>query len=89
MNDQIRERLARGIVVLGAAHEGKAFLLVGVTPDLTDKFHAGQLIKEIARHIGGSGGGRADMAQAGGDQPQHLQVALTETKSLLRERLAV
>jgi alanyl-tRNA synthetase len=89
MNDQIRERLTRGIVVLGAAHEGKAFLLVGVTPDLTDKFHAGQLIKEIARHIGGSGGGRADMAQAGGDQPQHLQVALTEAKSLLRERLAV
>jgi alanyl-tRNA synthetase len=51
-------------------------LIVGVTKDLTDRFHAGNVIKQIAAIVGGSGGGRPDMAQAGGTQPENLDRAL-------------
>ncbi|MBC7360574.1 MAG: alanine--tRNA ligase, partial [Desulfacinum sp.] len=69
INDRFKERIPSGVVVLGAAHDGKVFLLVGVTKDLTSKVHAGDLIKEVAQVVGGSGGGRPDMAQAGGSRP--------------------
>ncbi|MBC7359322.1 MAG: alanine--tRNA ligase, partial [Desulfacinum sp.] len=69
LNDRFKERIPSGVVVLGAAHDGKVFLLVGVTKDLTPKVHAGDLIKEVAQVVGGSGGGRPDMAQAGGSRP--------------------
>ena len=64
------------VAVLGGAHGGKAFLLVGVTPDLTERVHAGNLIKEIVKEVGGNGGGRPDMAQAGGNRPEGLDAAL-------------
>ena len=51
-------------------------LIVVVTKDLTDRFHAGNIVKEIAAAVGGRGGGRPDMAQAGGNQPEHLDQAL-------------
>ena len=87
INDRFKERLASGVVVLGATHEDKAFLLVGVTSDLTKRIQAGNLIKEIARLIDGSGGGRPDMAQAGGTKPQGLSEALDLAKKLLKEKL--
>ncbi len=88
MNDQFKERTKSGIAVLGAAHEGKVFLLVGVTEDLTKRVRAGDLIKEIVKEVGGSGGGRPDMAQAGGNQPEKLAGALQLARKLIAEKLA-
>ncbi len=87
MNDQFRERLKSGVIVLGATKEEKVFLLVGVTPDLTERVHAGRLIGEIAKEVGGSGGGRPDMAQAGGARPEKLEDALKLAGRLIHERL--
>jgi alanyl-tRNA synthetase len=87
MNDRFKERLESGVVVLGASHEDKVFLLVGVTPDLTERVHAGKLIREIAHPVGGSGGGRPDMAQAGGSKPDRLAEALDLARTLLRDKL--
>ena len=88
INDRFKEQLVSGVVVLGATHEDKAFILVGVTSDLTKRIQAGQLIKEIAGPIDGSGGGRPDMAQAGGSNPQGLAAALDLARQLVREKLA-
>ncbi len=87
MNDQFKERLKSGILVLGATKDDKVFLLVGVTPDLTERAHAGRLIAEIAKEVGGSGGGRPDMAQAGGTRPEKLDEALKLARKLIRDRL--
>ncbi|MCU0573253.1 MAG: alanine--tRNA ligase [Syntrophobacteraceae bacterium] len=87
MNDQFKDRMRSGVAVLGAAHEGKAFLLVGVTADLTQRIQAGNLIKEIVKEVGGSGGGRPDMAQAGGNRPDNLPAALGLARKLIREKL--
>ncbi len=87
INDRFRERVKSGVAVLGAVHEEKVFLLVGVTPDLTSKIHAGKLIKNIVSEVGGSGGGRPDMAQAGGNRPEKLQDALDLAGKLLNEKL--
>ena len=87
MNDQFKERMKSGVVVLGAAHDGKVFLLVGVTDDLTKRVHAGNLIKEIVKEVGGSGGGRPDMAQAGGNRPEKLKGALDLARKLVQEKL--
>jgi len=75
------------VVVLGSVYDAKVFLLVGVTPDLIHRVHAGELIREIVREVGGSGGGRADMAQAGGNRPEKLQDALNLARKLLQEKL--
>ncbi|HQN20113.1 MAG TPA: DHHA1 domain-containing protein, partial [Syntrophobacteraceae bacterium] len=87
MNDQFKGRLQSGVIVLGAAKEGKVFLLVGVTPDLAGRVHAGQVIGQIAREVGGSGGGRPDMAQAGGTRPEKLADALKLARKLVEQRL--
>jgi alanyl-tRNA synthetase len=76
--DRLKEKIKSGIVVLGSVNGPKAFLIVGVTKDLTHRFHAGNVIKQIAATVGGSGGGRADMAQAGGTQPENLDQALKQ-----------
>ena len=87
INDRFKESIASGVAVLGAAHDGKVFLLVGVSSDLTKRVHAGNLIKEIAAAVGGSGGGRPDMAQAGGNQPGKLENALKLARKLLTDKL--
>ncbi len=74
--DQFRDKIQSGIVVLGAPSDQKAMLVASVTKDLTQRFHAGNIIKQIAAEIGGSGGGRPDMAQAGGTRPENLDRAL-------------
>jgi alanyl-tRNA synthetase len=75
--DRFKDKLKSGIVVLGSAVGHKALLIVVVTQDLSDRYHAGELIKQIATIVGGSGGGRPDMAQAGGTKPEKLDDALS------------
>jgi alanyl-tRNA synthetase len=74
--DRLKDKIKSGIVVMGSVNGPKAFLIVGVTKDLTDRFHAGNIIKKIAPIVGGGGGGRPDLAQAGGTQPAKLDQAL-------------
>ncbi len=81
--DRLKEKLKSGIVVLGSANGPKAFLIVVVTKDLTDRFHAGNVIKQIASTVGGSGGGRPDMAQAGGTKPEKLDQALQKAYKVI------
>ncbi len=76
MADQFKDRIKSGIVVLGSVSAGKVLLVTLVTKDLTKRFHAGAIVKEISGLVGGSGGGRPDMAQAGGTLPDKLDEAL-------------
>ena len=81
--DKLRGRLGSGVVVLGAKNEDKAILVVMVTKDLVSQFPAGELIKQIAPVVGGGGGGRPDMAQAGGKCPDKLGEALNKTYEII------
>lgn len=74
--DKFKDKLKSGIVVLGSVSGEKVFLIVGVTKDLTKQYHAGKIIKTVAALVGGGGGGRPDMAQAGGSRPENLAQAL-------------
>jgi alanyl-tRNA synthetase len=75
--DDLKNKLGNGIVVLGSVHNEKVNIVAGVTDDLTKEgYHAGKLVKEVASRCGGGGGGRPDMAQAGGKQPDQLDEAL-------------
>ncbi|MDO8723013.1 MAG: alanine--tRNA ligase [Syntrophales bacterium] len=81
--DKLRDRLPSGIILLGSETDGKAMLLCIVTKDLTARYHAGRIIKELAPLVGGSGGGRPDMAQAGGSAPENLGQALAKLQEML------
>jgi alanyl-tRNA synthetase len=85
--DKLRDQLQSGIVVLGSVTDGKVALLVSVTKDLTDRVKAGDLIKPLAEKVGGRGGGRPDMAQAGGSQPDQLNAALESASQVVEEAL--
>ncbi len=87
MNDKFKEKFTKGVAVLGAVSGEKIFLLAGVTQELTSRLHAGNLIKEIVKEVGGSGGGRPDMAQAGGNRPDKIKDALHLAEKLIREKL--
>lgn len=76
LQDELKQKLKSGIVVLGIAGDAKVNLIAGVTKDLTGKVKAGELVASIAVQVGGKGGGRPDMAQAGGSQPENLKGAL-------------
>ncbi|MEH7417996.1 alanine--tRNA ligase [Neobacillus drentensis] len=77
MADDLKQKLGSAVIVLGSSHEGKVNLIAAVTKDLIEKgYHAGKLIKEVAFRCGGGGGGRPDMAQAGGKDPEKLDAAL-------------
>jgi alanyl-tRNA synthetase len=76
--DQLRDKLGSGVVVLGSAMNGSVGLIVGVTKDLTSKIQAGKVIGPIAQKVGGKGGGRPDLAEAGGKDPGALDAALGE-----------
>ena len=76
MGDQFKDKIQSGVVVLGSEAAGKVLLIALVTKDLVKRFHAGNIVKEISAIVGGSGGGRPDMAQAGGTQPDKLDYAL-------------
>ncbi|RTE08299.1 alanine--tRNA ligase [Paenibacillus whitsoniae] len=82
--DEMKTKLGSAVIVLGAAAEDKVNLVAAVTPDLVAKgFHAGKIIKEVAGAVGGSGGGRPDMAQAGGKDASKLQAALASVEGLV------
>ncbi len=82
--DRFRDRLKSGVVVLGAAAEQKAFLIALVSKDLIGRYHAGDIVKELATVVGGSGGGRPDMAQAGGTRPENLEQALQQAYDIVK-----
>jgi alanyl-tRNA synthetase len=81
--DKLRDKLESGVILLGSKAGEKAMLLCMVTKDLAGKYHAGNIIKELAPLIGGSGGGRPDMAQAGGTQPENLGKVFPALEKLL------
>jgi alanyl-tRNA synthetase len=83
--DQLKERLGSGVVVLASAGEANVNLVASVSKDLTKKYHAGDIIKELARMVGGGGGGRADFAQAGGKEPARTATALKRAEELIRQ----
>ena len=83
--DSIRDRLKSGVIVLGSVKDDKPALLVATTPDLSARFPAGELIKPLAAEIGGTGGGRPEMAQAGGKNPARLEAALKKAFELVRQ----
>jgi len=74
--DRLRERLGSGVVVVGSAHDDKVNLVAAVTKDLTKRFQAGKIVQEVAKVVGGGGGGRPDLAQAGGKDAAKLDEAL-------------
>jgi alanyl-tRNA synthetase len=88
MSDWLRDQLGSGVIVLGAIVDGKPSVVAAITQDLVDKgLHAGQLVKDVAQVIGGGGGGRPTLAQAGGKDPNRLGEALSRVDMLVREAL--
>jgi len=85
--DKLKDRLKSAAIVLGAVHDGKVALIAGVTADLTGKVKAGELVNYVAQQVGGKGGGRPDMAQAGGTDPAGLPGALQSVKSWVESRV--
>ncbi len=85
--DQLKNKLGSAVVVLGAANEGKVSLIAGVTADLTAKVKAGELVNMVAQQVGGKGGGRPDMAQAGGTEPAKLDGALKSVPDWVRAKI--
>jgi alanyl-tRNA synthetase len=85
--DKLKDKLKSAAVVLGTANDGKVSLIAGVTPDLIKKIKAGDLVNHVAQQVGGKGGGRADMAQAGGTNPEKLPEALASVRGWIEERL--
>jgi alanyl-tRNA synthetase len=85
--DQLRDRLGSGVVILGSATDGNVSLIVSVTKDLTGKLQAGKIISPVAQKVGGKGGGRPDMAEAGGRDPGALDAALNEVYGVVESLL--
>ncbi len=85
--DKLRDKLKSSAIVLGSTKDGRVSLIAGVSSDLADKVKAGDLVNFVAQQVGGKGGGRADMAQAGGTQPEHLPQALASVHDWLASRL--
>jgi len=83
--DTLRQKLGSGVVVLGMAEDGKVALIGGVTKDLTAKLHAGKIIQAIAKEVGGSGGGRPDLAEAGGKDTVGLNRALVLVSTIISQ----
>ena len=81
--DKLKDKLGSAVVVLAAVSGDKVSLVAGVTKDLTDKYQAGKILNHVATQVGGKGGGRADMAQGGGTQPENIESALASVKDLI------
>jgi alanyl-tRNA synthetase len=86
--DQLRDKLGSGVVVLGSATNGNVSLIVGVTKDLTSRIQAGKVIGPVAQRVGGKGGGRPDLAEAGGKDPSALDAALGEAYAVVEGLLS-
>jgi alanyl-tRNA synthetase len=85
--DKLKDKLKSCVVVLGTAVDSKVSLIAGVSQDLTGKVKAGELVNFVAQQVGGKGGGRPDMAQAGGTQPEHLGKALASVQGWVEQKL--
>jgi alanyl-tRNA synthetase len=85
--DKLKDKLGSAAIVLGSIADGKVTLIAGVTQDLTAKVKAGELVNHVAQQVGGKGGGRADMAQAGGTNPAALPAALNSVRDWIAQRL--
>ena len=83
MVDTLRQKLGSGVVVLATTEDGKVALITGVTKDLNPRLHAGKIVQELAKLVGGSGGGRADLAEAGGKDTSGIEMALSTVYPLL------
>ncbi|MCA1604635.1 MAG: DHHA1 domain-containing protein, partial [Acidobacteria bacterium] len=88
LSDTLLARIKSGVVVLGRSGEGKVSLIVRTSPDLTGKVPAGKVIKELAPIVGGKGGGKADMAEGGGSQPERLREALEASYAVVERLLS-
>jgi len=85
--DKLKDKLKSAAIVLAAVADGKVSLIAGVTPDITAKIKAGDLVNMVAQQVGGKGGGRPDMAMAGGTQPEHLAAALASVPAWVKAKL--
>lgn len=85
--DQLKNKLGRAVIALGVVKENKASVVAGVTKDCVDKIKAGELVNMIAMQIGGKGGGRPDLAEAGGNQPENLEKALESVYGWVEKKL--
>ena len=85
--DKLKDKLKSAAIVLAAVEGGKVTLIAGVTADLTDRVKAGELVNFVAQQVGGKGGGRADMAQAGGTDPSKLPEALASVRGWVEQKL--
>ena len=86
--DTLRDRVSSGVVVLASENEGRVALVVSVTKDLAGRLHAGKIVKEIAPIVGGTGGGRADFAEAGGKQPEKIDGLLASSQKVVSRMLS-
>ena len=85
--DRVRDGLGTGVAILGSTREGKPYIAVAVSKDLTTKVQAGVVVKEVAPLMGGNGGGPATSASGGGKEPARLGDALSSAQRMVRERL--
>jgi alanyl-tRNA synthetase len=85
--DKMKDKLKTAAIVLASVTDGKVTLIAGVTADATSKVKAGELVNFVAQQVGGKGGGRADMAQAGGTDPSALPAALAAVSAWVGERV--
>ncbi len=85
--DKLKDKLKSAAIVLASVSDGKVTLIAGVTPDLIGKVKAGELVNQVAQQVGGKGGGRPDMAQAGGTQPENLPAALASVSEWVAGKL--
>ncbi|MBI1750924.1 MAG: alanine--tRNA ligase [Acidobacteria bacterium] len=85
--DTLRQKMGSGVVVLGTVENGKVALISGVTKDLSSRLHAGKIVQEVAQQVGGSGGGRPDLAEAGGKDTSALEGAIAQVYSIVERML--
>ena len=81
--DSLRQKLQYGVVVLATTNDGKVALIAALTPDLTNRLHAGKIAQAVAQKLGGTGGGRPDIAEAGGKDPGRLDSVLNEVYEIV------
>ncbi|NOZ38076.1 MAG: alanine--tRNA ligase [Gammaproteobacteria bacterium] len=87
--DQLKQKMGSAAIVLSTVKDGKVSLIAGVSKDCTDRIKAGELVNVVAEKVGGRGGGRPDMAQAGGNQPENLELALAAVTGWIESRLNI
>ena len=88
MMDKLKDKLKTAAIVLATVKNEKVNLIAGVTADSISKIKAGELVNFVAAQVGGKGGGRPDMAQAGGTKPEFLAAALASVKDWIAQKLA-